>query len=245
MQFKSFAGLALALLAVGGFSAPRSASAQAFNAAQDFSATNNPNGVWSYGYETTLGATLNLYTNQYTATTNTKGWNQNISLDVPVVQKNFSNAQDNFRDIVLQPGQLMFHPGPNDEFSIVRFTAPTASLYTLNVGFTPVTTDGTTTDVHILDNGTSLFSGLVTGTYNAPTSVPSFSSVLNLKQGDIVDFAVGYGTNGNFYDDSTGFSATFNAPVPEVSSFVSLGLLLLLSLGGIAISRRRKAGAAR
>ncbi|MDQ2800582.1 MAG: hypothetical protein M3Y13_13210 [Armatimonadota bacterium] len=33
------------------------------------------------------------------------------------------------------------------------------------------------------------------------------------------------------------------APVPEASSFVSLGLLLLLGAGGIAVSRKRKAGA--
>jgi len=37
----------------------------------------------------------------------------------------------------------------------------------------------------------------------------------------------------------------FGSPVPEASSFVSLGLLLLLGLGGVAVSRRRKAGAAR
>ena len=243
MHLTHKAGLALALLTAGGFAAP-SAHAQAFNAAQDFSATNNPNGVWSYGYETTLGATLNLYTNHFDPASNTKGWNDPIALGVPAIWENFGTSPEAFADVIAVPGQLDFHPGPDDEFSVVRFTAPTAGLYDLNVGFAPVTTNGTTTDVHILQNGASLFSGLVTGTYSAPTSAPSFTGVLTLQPGDTVDFAVGYGTNGNFYDDSTGFTGGVN-PVPEASSEVSLGLLLLLSLGGVAVSRRRKTDAAR
>ena len=48
---------------------------------------------------------------------------------------------------------------------------------------------------------------------------------------------------GAFYLDDV--SVTALNPVPEASSLVSLGLLLLLGLGGVAISRRRKAGAVR
>ena len=48
---------------------------------------------------------------------------------------------------------------------------------------------------------------------------------------------------GAFYLDD--ISVTAASPVPEASSVVSLGLLLLLGLGGVAVSRRRKAGAAR
>ena len=40
-------------------------------------------------------------------------------------------------------------------------------------------------------------------------------------------------------------SVTAANPVPEASSVVSLGLMLLLGLGGVAVSRRRKAGVAR
>ena len=69
-------------------------------------------------------------------------------------------------------------------------------------------------------------------------------------------------SNGNkFFLDWETFNATYNVsaasgtspsglmafnatPVPEASSIVSLGLLLLLGLGGTAVSRRRKAGVA-
>ncbi len=218
------------------------ASAQSYDAAKDFSAASNPNSVWSYGYENTLGGTLILYTDKFAPTASIAGWYQNIALDVPFVLKNFGTAPDSrFADVVLQPGQLAFHPGPQDQFSIVRFTASTNGLYNLNAAFTPVTTDGTTTDVHVLENGTSIFSGFVTGTYNAPSSAPSFLDSLSLKSGDVVDFAVGYGANGNFSDDSTGISATLMpAAVPEASSVVSLGVLMSLGLGGLAVSARRR-----
>ena len=49
-------------------------------------------------------------------------------------------------------------------------------------------------------------------------------------------------------DGSTDFVGSYTLkvtqPVPEASSFVSLGGLLLLGMGGFAVSRRRKAGAA-
>ena len=47
-----------------------------------------------------------------------------------------------------------------------------------------------------------------------------------------------------FFGYDRAFSLGAPAPVPEASSFVSLGLLLLLGLGSVAVSRRRKAGAA-
>ncbi|MBA7481860.1 hypothetical protein ES707_17337 [subsurface metagenome] len=39
------------------------AQATTFDVADDFSATNNPNGVWSYGWSSTLTSALNLYPN--------------------------------------------------------------------------------------------------------------------------------------------------------------------------------------
>ncbi|MGI4789240.1 MAG: hypothetical protein ACRYFS_10385 [Janthinobacterium lividum] len=181
-----------------------------------------------------------------TSGASTAGWYDNIASSVPQVSENFGVPADTPYDDVLQPGQLFLHPGPNGEYAIVRFTAATAGTYDLNSSFTPVTTDGTTTDVHVLENSTSLFDGLVTGTYNAPTSAPTFADSIQLNKGQTVDFAVGYGANGNYYQDSTGLSATLtSAPVPEASTTVSLGLLMALGLGGLAVSaKRRKASAA-
>ena len=236
----------LVLLAAG-LSAARPAAAQTYDAAGDFSASANPNGVWSYGYENTLGGTLNLYTAQFTPTANIAGWNNNISADVPLVIKNFGTTADSsFADIVLQAGQLAFHPGPQDQFSVVRFTAAQDGLFSLTSGFVPVTTDGTTTDVHVLENGLSLFDGNVSGTYNAPNGTSYNNDALSLHAGDTLDFAVGYGADGNYGSDSTGISATLvAAPVPEASTTISLGLMLALGLGAVAVARRRKTAAQR
>jgi len=233
----------LVLLAAGLTARP--AAAQTYDAAGDFSATTNPNGVWSYGYEDTLGGAFNLYTAQFAPTATTKGWNDDISASVPLVIKNFGTAPDaSFADLVLQPGQLAFHPGPQDQFSVVRFTAAQAGLYSLTSGFVPVTTDGTTTDVHVLENGLSLFDGNVSGAYTAPNGASYSNAGLSLRAGDTVDFAVGYGADGNYGSDSTGISATLiAAPVPEASTTVSLGLMLALGLGAVAVARRRKTAA--
>ena len=45
------------------FSLSRSAATQSYNAGQNFSATNNPNGQWSYGWSPTSGSTFNLLPN--------------------------------------------------------------------------------------------------------------------------------------------------------------------------------------
>ena len=37
------------------------AQAASFDAFTDFSTASNPNGVWTYGFETTLGGALTLY----------------------------------------------------------------------------------------------------------------------------------------------------------------------------------------
>jgi len=226
--------------------AARPAATQTYDAAGGFSATSNPNGVWSYGYENTLGGPLNLYTAQFNPTANIAGWNYNIASDVPLVMKNFGTTADSLADVVLQTGQLLFHPGPQDQFSVVRFTAAQVGVFSLASGFVPVTTDGTTTDVHVLENGLSLFDGNVRGAYNNPNGASYSNGALVLKAGDTVDFAVGYGADGNYGSDSTGLSATLTgapAPVPEASTTVSLGLMLALGLGAVAVARRRKTAA--
>ena len=46
---------------IGAFEFGGKAQAVVYDAAKDFSVASNPNGVWSYGYETSLGSNLQLY----------------------------------------------------------------------------------------------------------------------------------------------------------------------------------------
>jgi hypothetical protein len=47
-------------------SIPKSAAAQSYNAAQNFSSTHNPNGQWSYGWSETSGSAFHLLPNATT-----------------------------------------------------------------------------------------------------------------------------------------------------------------------------------
>ena len=90
----------------------------------------------------------------------------------------------------------------------------------LSSSFLGIDTHGTTTDVHILLNGNSIFSGLING-YG---SQADFSESLSLVAGDKLDFMVGFGSNFNFSFDSTGLSATLSTQsVPEPCSLALLG----------------------
>src|SRR5205807_10543285 len=112
-----------------------------------------------------------------------------------------------------------FHPGPNGQWSIYRFTTPSAGNYALDA--TLFILDNGGTDVHILDNGTQIFGGDITSSSPGPFH---YSQNLSLAAGELIDFAVGVGSDGNFFSDGTGISATLTtgAAVPEPSTLLPL-----------------------
>ena len=175
-----------------------------YNASRDFSLTNgNPNGVWGYGYCTTLGGAYlpNVYVLPW-VNPGVVFWTQDISGTlVPAVFKNITNAAITVSTVTLQPQQMGMHPGPNNEYSILRFKAPCCGQYDFTAAFTG--TDwlvGTTTDVHVLKNGVVIWSSAV----NGYMSLTATSGSVTLATGDTLDVAVGPGFNGNYYFDNTG-----------------------------------------
>jgi hypothetical protein len=213
-----------------------------YDATADFSPTSNPNGVWSYGYSTTLGGTFNLYTssgnflNPNGTPTGLDSWDKNIGLGNPAVIHNGTNAPILIDGTALyKPGQLGLHPGPDGEDSIVRFTASATTTYSLTSSFSGLDEVGTTTDVHVFVNGVSIYNNLING-FGA---VDNFASSLTLNAGDHVEFVVGYGSNSNYQFDSTGLSATFST-VPEPSSVVLVAIAGVV-LAGTQLRRHRAA----
>lgn len=199
-----------------------------YDLAADFSTAANPNGVWSYGYSTTLGGSLILHTSTSPnpAYTTINNWHTDLGYGVPAILRNSTagTVTNDTGTIVLTPGQLASHPGTSAEFSIVRFTSPAAGLINVAGAFQGADLHGTTTDVHILLNGSSVFAGNVYG-FGASSSV-AFNGNLSLALGDRLDFVVGWG-NGDFTWDSTAISAVITQ-VPEP------GVAAMLALGGLA-----------
>ena len=226
----------LALASLLAMAAPPVHAGSVYDAAADFSLASNPNGVWSYGYENSLGLSLQLYDK---ATVDVLGrvgldsWNSSALGIDPNVIHNRTNKALTFVSATWQAGELSFHPGPNGQFSVIRWTAPNAGEFNLSAMFSGIDFVGpTTTDVHILQNGNSLLSADVL-TYGPG---PSFSNILSVKAGDTIDFAVGFGPDGNYGFDSTGIAATLTA-VPEPVSVLMLTLGVGI-VGAIRLGRR-------
>jgi hypothetical protein len=169
-------------------------SRQSFSAVQDFSTTSNPNGAWSYGYTTTLGGIFHLLTlGGGNCDVEFCGWGFGpTNLDPPSVLSN--DYLKLIRTVELQPGG-------NGEYSIVRWTAPADGKFE-TVGVFVGDRDCTTTDVHVLYNGVSIFNDRIVCVFD-----PSlFHFAAKLNKGDTIDFAVS--NDSTYNDDATGLDVT-------------------------------------
>jgi alpha-galactosidase len=137
-----------------------------------------------------------------------KAWRSNLGGPDPSVACNTSDEVIRMAAIQWDPGRLSFHPGPRGEYGVVRWTCPASGEYRLKAGFRAIDQQ-TTTDVHILHAGQSLFDGFVrlhdSGPYTA------HEQTLRMESGDTLDFVVGWG-NASHVCDSTGLEVAITGP---------------------------------
>jgi hypothetical protein len=170
-----------------------------FNPAAEFSASQNPNGVWSYGASDTLAGPITLHQRVED--------NDGAKIWVPSGGGGVIGYNPTDRDahtastVTLRPGDLALHPGPDGQFAHVVFRAPAAGTYAVSGSFGGVDILGTTTDVHVRVNGSDAFTGDVNGPRG--TVVPFSIAARPLKAGDTVDFAVGFGADRSYGCDTT------------------------------------------
>jgi hypothetical protein len=209
-------------------------NASVYDIAGDFSIASNPNGAWTYG--SLSGSTFTPFTVS-SASIGSGFWT--TSSGYPVVVANNTGAAVLYSSWNLPTDMLNLHPSSTGIASDVRFTAPSTGMYSIGGLFEGVDPHPTSTDVHILLNGSSsLFSDNI-GSYDVPST---FSLLESLSSGDTIDFAVGYGVDGSYVYDSTGLSGSITqeslTPIPEPATLFLMGT----GLAAIGLRRRRKSG---
>lgn len=215
--------------------AAQSALAQTttYDPASSFSTTSNPNGVFTDGEFASAGSPFVAFSN--TSRGNSGGIDYiNDPTNSADVEHNGTNSPITQGSQTWQPGGLSIHNGSGGQLGVVRFTAPIAGTYSFTGSFYAGDTNANNT-VYVLDNGTSIFSGTRVGGSTTPFS----NTGLTLSAGDTLDFAVG----GQYAYGDTGLAAQItgpSAPVPEASTTVSLGLLLVP--GAMVVAAKRKKG---
>ena len=250
MSYLQKSKMMLTAVTILGFTASPSFAAT-FDAAADFSLVNNPNGVWQYGWSSSLGSAFNLLTKTDQVCSGTiDRWlisvQGNPYLNNPAVGHNNTGSTLNCGSGQHSADKLVLAPGPSGQYSIVRWIAPQAGTYSIDAVFAGLDFVGpTTTDVHVLYNGTSLFSNLINGFGNA--SAKSLATTLSVAANDIIDFAVGFGSNRNYGFDSTSLDATISSAtptqpesVPEATSTLSLFALGALGAGSLLKRKRQQ-----
>jgi hypothetical protein len=118
------------------------------------------------------------------------------------------------------------HPGPNDEFGMVQFTAPANGVYVIQGIFEGIDTAFTTSNVFLLHNNVPVIGGTVV--LPGPAGeIPLSAGPFLLNVGDTLAYAVG---GGPFHDTT----ALINAQVAAVSS-PEPATLALGAMGALAL----------
>ncbi|MGA3172117.1 MAG: hypothetical protein ABSE62_14010 [Chthoniobacteraceae bacterium] len=175
------------------------AKGQTYDAFSDFSITQNPNGVWSYGWSSTLAGPITIYTGTYT-NGGTYTWTDDTILDAGDPNIGYVPVGDT--ETGLPAGTLGIAPGPENQFSHCIFTATTSGTYEVQYSFTA--TSYGLPKAYILNNGSVLGSSYLT---NGVAWSGSFTSV-TLAAGDTLAAVMGVGTDNSFIDDEEYFSFT-------------------------------------
>lgn len=212
--------------------------AATWNVEAGFSTTANPNGPWSFGGYATAGDTASFvsFTTTVTNYAGFAGLNGYDEGSFYVILQNQSGGVLTTAGVPADPGTVVLHPASNGREAVIRWTAPEsmtvdiAGLFRGGDRFS----SGTTTDVEVRRNGVGLFGGDVNGAPDVP-----FSLDVTVAASDTIDFVVGFGCDGNYFNDSTILEATITtAPVPLPAS-LPLMAASAAALGWMA--RRRKA----
>jgi hypothetical protein len=201
----------------------------------DFSLAANPNGVWAYGYSSTLSNLGVNFTPMNTGTNCAVGlqcWQLNNAL--PQIIKNVSGVPYAVGTVVVPTDELHLHPGQGGIYSILRWTAPATGAYDIEGAFSVQDISANSVTLHIEGLGYSdSFVSQPLGTQK------SFSyNNTPIAAGTSLYFAVG--DAGDYTFDSTGLELTITDSASGVPEPGSLSTAALGALGCLGVYLRRR-----
>ncbi|NJM52198.1 MAG: fibronectin type III domain-containing protein [Blastocatellia bacterium] len=182
------------------------------NAVYDyFSTQNHQFSMWQYGVKSSA-TSFTRYLHNGQVVNGVNAWSENPGgICCTMVARNITAATLLYQGVINQPiDMLNLHPGVNGEKAAVRWTAQVSGFVRLQGRFEGIDIAGTSSDGNIIKNGTSIWSNNING-YGAKAN---FDMVVQVNAGDVIDFAVGYGSNNTYYNDSTGVDINISPKLP-------------------------------
>ncbi len=159
---------------------------QVFDIAEDFSLVENPNGAYAYGWKPAVDGAFTLFDTTAEGGGDCQGivtdWFDGAIGGPPVIAKNFT-VDKSCNGI--PAGAVNFHPGPNGELAVLRWTSPAAGTATIEGTF--LAGDSGALSVFISKDDAVVFTVATT-----PDDAP-FSLTETVEAGTTIDFAVGEG----------------------------------------------------
>jgi hypothetical protein len=196
---------------------------EVFDLSVDFSTKKNPNSVWQYGYSATSSlASGEFRVDQQSTMVGPIGFWHPTQGDKPgpgyypyIAYNSTQVTQVGSKGWALSAGEIAMEASPSGQYSLVRFQAPKTGNYSVSARFVGIHFGLSTTDVHVLKNGVSLFDADIEGYGGDPkfhkvegaNPAAEYSGKLQLKANDTITFAIGYGKNKTNSGDTTGLFA--------------------------------------
>jgi hypothetical protein len=175
--------------------------------AEDYRAV-NPNGPWRFGWTAALGGPFALM-DGFPAPGHIDQWRGGGG---GMVLFNRTARPQSLATATLPPGTLALHPGQQGQIAVVRWTAPRAGLVRVQAQFSRRDASyPTTSDVHVLREGTSVFDAML----DTQRERAAFVSLVSVRVGTTLDFAVGRGANADWAGDSTGLALRIEWQRPQ------------------------------